>query len=73
MADTNATFARLLVRTFSPIERQILALRYAEELELNEIAAVLRIPLTEVEETLNAIRARTSEALESWPPGIQAA
>ena len=49
----------------SQVERLVIMLRYAEELELEEIASVLRITQTEVEEIHEQVVGRLKTALTS--------
>jgi len=65
MTCTDERFVRELTESLTRTERHVLALRYGEELTVDEIALVLDLSAPAVESTLDAIRLRTAEALRS--------
>ncbi len=73
MQGTEASLAASVVATLELVDRQILALRYAERLSVEEIALVLMCSPREVERRLATIRQRTREALAGWQRRSQVA
>ena len=66
MQGTDDSFAASVFGTLDLLDRQILVLRYAEKLSVQEIAMILSCSHGEVEHRLNQIRDRTRAALAAW-------
>ena len=67
METTTPHSVRELVNTFSPDERKMLMLHWAEEMTPREIEQVLGLPRDTVAETLAGIKDRIGQALENSP------
>lgn len=73
MKSTDVSFMESVITTLSQVERQLLALLYAEGLTREEVGLVLDMSLPQVNHMLHEIREKTRAALRQWENGQQAA